>query len=403
MSFAFDGISGGGGISIPTSGSSFSNSGNGSGFGSRTGVPSFSNPNVHGPPTCPVNNEPPKFGDPTFVGPPTRQDAPPKFGDPTFVGPPTKHDALPKFGDPTFVGPPTKHDAPPKFGDPTFVGPPTRQDAHPKFGDPTFVGPPTSQDLVTLPENSCPIGTNTEMYGTGDSNTFGFNLDGTLKGGSFGKSYNYFFPSNEQSTGNDSFGLSEVGGLSNWDVYGNVKTGAPSIVYSDGKDMVNINGSSKSISVRHIENIGGIKIGVAASIGAKGANSGIVTRDGEIIKECGVGVDTDQGWKNEAYGYCKYTQVVPQDQVSSRLAEVKIDDFRQEFNVPLLGTMGSARRETNATGRTITTIVRGGITANGAATLVPMGVGTRLVAQGGGRIIQVLGSIAVVPVLAGAD
>ena len=80
-----------------------------------------------------------------------------------------------------------------------------------------------------------------------------------------------------------------------------------------------------------------------------------------------------------------------------------MDDFKQEFNAPLFGTMGSLRRETNATGRTITTMVRGGVTANGASMLIPVGAGARIAGQGGVRIIQVLGSTAVIPALAGAE
>ena len=346
MSFAFDGISGGG-------------------LGSRAGLPSFSNPSVHGPPTCPVNNAP-KFGDPTFVGPPTKKEAP---------------SIAPKFGDPTFVGPPTIKEAP-------------------KLVAPTFVGPPACP-VITAPTQT---NSNNSVIGGGN---FGLNLDGTAKGGLFEKTYNSFFPSTTNA--NSSFiekgtlDLAGIPGSSNFDVYGNVNTGAPSVVYNDGINMVNFNGSSKSISVRHIEDIGGVKVGTAGSFGAKGANAGIVTRDGDVIKECGVGVDTNQGWKNEAYGYCKYTQVVPKEQVANRLAEVKVDDFKQEFNVPLFGTMGSLRRETNATGRTITTMVRGGVTANGASMLIPVGAGARIAGQGGVRIIQVLGSTAVIPALAGAE
>ena len=352
MSFAFDGI-GGGGLGSRAALPSFSNpnvhgppsfNNGGGGIGGRAGLPSFSNPSVQGPPTCPVNN-------------------------------------APKFGDPTFVGPPTKHEAP-------------------KLGAPTFVGPPTCP-VITAPTQT---NSNNSVIGGGN---FGLNLDGTAKGGSFEKTYNSFFPSTTNA--NSSFiekgtlDLAGIPGSSNFDVYGNVNTGAPSVVYNDGINMVNFNGSSKSISVRHIEDIGGVKVGTAGSFGAKGANAGIVTRDGDIIKECGVGVDTDQGWKNEAYGYCKYTQVVPKEQVANRLAEVKVDDFKQEFNVPLFGTMGSLRRETNATGRTITTMVRGGVTANGASMLIPVGAGARIAGQGGVRIIQVLGSTAVIPALAGAE
>ena len=79
-----------------------------------------------------------------------------------------------------------------------------------------------------------------------------------------------------------------------------------------------------------------------------------------------------------------------------RYAQTKIDDYRQDYNIPIIGKIGSMRQSTTATAKSVTVTIRVGMNANGVTTVVPVGAGSKLAYKAGVRSIYALGNKVVI-------
>ena len=182
------------------------------------------------------------------------------------------------------------------------------------------------------------------------------------------------------------------------DVYVDTTTGLPIGQFDDGHNRLTLDSSNGSVGYRHLEQFGdsNTRMGMSGIVSINGTNVGAVTREGNMTKECGVGIDTNAGWDNEAYTYCKYTESVPAKDTSRRYAQTKIDDYRQDYNIPIIGKIGSMRQSTTATAKSVTVTIRVGMNANGVTTVVPVGAGSKLAYKAGVRSIYALGNKVVI-------
>jgi hypothetical protein len=146
--------------------------------------------------------------------------------------------------------------------------------------------------------------------------------------------------------------------------YFDVSSKTPGIKFSD--DNFSFDFKSNGIKYNsHTHLTSEFGIGNEIGVSTDKIFGGLSVIDNNVRKTCGVGIDVPNSFNQEAFYYCTIVTKTNQP----RIATVKVYDTRSDFNLPLLGYMGSVRKELILKGDETQYTERIGISYNGLSNI----------------------------------